>query len=143
MYFNCSEKVKMLENDEKWKICFACKLVLKLHILFVYCMGAFDFWPLPIFACLCWLLWETCICCWFLYAVYIFWNMQFFDKKKLCIFEICSWLFNYAVLKTKKMNLCIFKFVHSFLKIKFVPFCEPGEIPRFAKRVKLIPAVCF
>ena len=52
-------------------------------------------------------------------------------------------IFNYAVLKNK-MNLCMFQncaFIYENKNSSL--FCEPGEIPWFAKKGKLIPVVAF
>ena len=141
MYFNCSEKWKMLENDEKGKmLClqmvltayFFCLLHGSLSCLTSsYLYGMFTLALVGILHMLFWnMLWTFCMLCIFLkYAFGPFFKMQL-------ILIMQFWKI--------KMNLCMFLNCAFIYENKNSPlFCEPGEIPWFAKKGKLIPAVCF
>ena len=124
---------RKLENDEKWKIHCLHILILKLHIslsTLCYNMGAFDFWPLPIF-------WHVYVGIGLLkmHMLLAFEN-EFVQLVLKCAIDFLIMQFILKCSFDKKVNLCIFKFVHSYLSIKNHPFLWTGRNPVICKKGK-------
>ena len=133
VYFDCSEKVNMLENDEKWEILLCLQIGFKiaypLYLLFVTTCTAWE----PILLASSYMygmftlafLWTCdclCICCCFMLLKYA-WDLKMCNWFKKCSLQLkCNF---------DKRN----EFVH-ILKIKIHPFLWTGRNPVICKKGK-------